>query len=66
MAANTLTAGQSVAPASERPRRSRRIALDLVGFADALAVAAGGLVPAFIYAKIAGLPINWAAQFQAG
>ena len=47
------------------PRRwSRRIAADIVGFVDAAAVVAGGLVPAFIYATSGGMPIDWPKYLQ--
>jgi len=64
MLASSLSSSTSTA-IGERPRRSRRIAVDLVAFADLLAVAAGGFVPAAIYSHVAGLPVSWAALTQA-
>lgn len=50
---------------SKAPRKySRRIAADLVGFLDCLAVVAGGLVPAFIYALAGGLQVDWVKHLQ--
>jgi putative colanic acid biosynthesis UDP-glucose lipid carrier transferase len=46
------------------PRHSRRIAADLVGFFDVMAVVAGGIVPAFIYAKAGGLSVGWLKHLQ--
>ena len=55
----------ALATIGETQRRwSRRVAADIVGFLDALAVVAGGLVPAFIYATSGGLPINWTKYVQ--
>ncbi len=59
----------STPPAANRsvnlPRRwSRRIAADLIGFVDMIAVVAGGMVPALIYAWGGDLVVNWAKQLQ--
>ncbi len=45
-------------------RWSRRVAVDLVGAADVLAVIAGSLVPALIYANSGGVALNWAGLLQ--
>ena len=50
----------------QRATYSRRVALDLVGFADAAAVLLGGLVAAGLYSHLNGLPINWLRVLQAG
>ena len=50
--------------ALEERRWSRRIAADLVGFVDAIAVILGGLVPAIIYAIGGGLSVNWLMHLQ--
>ncbi len=43
---------------------SRRIAADVVGFLDVVAVVAGGMIPALIYAKGGGLDIDWLKHTQ--
>jgi putative colanic acid biosynthesis UDP-glucose lipid carrier transferase len=45
-------------------RWSRRIAVDLVGFLDMIAVVAGGMVPAAVYAVGGGLPVDWLKHLQ--
>lgn len=45
-------------------RWSRRIAADIVGFLDAAAVVAGGMVPAVIYAVGGDLPVDWMKHLQ--
>jgi Undecaprenyl-phosphate glucose phosphotransferase len=45
-------------------RWSRRIAVDLVGFADAAAVVAGGMIPAVVYAISGGLDVDWVKHLQ--
>ncbi len=62
--ADTLRFPVSEADPNPERRHSRRIAADLVGFLDVLAVVAGGLVPAFIYVKVGGLPFDWVKHLQ--
>lgn len=50
--------------ADRRAAWSRRIAADMVGFADILAVVAGGVVPAIIYQWGGDLPVNWPRHVQ--
>jgi len=45
-------------------RWSRRIAADLVGFLDAAAVVAGGMIPAAIYALAGLMAIDWMKHLQ--
>ncbi len=45
-------------------RWSRRIAADLIGFLDAAAVVAGGMVPAVIYKISGGLDVEWIKHLQ--
>ena len=45
---------------------SRRVALDLVGFADVAAVLFGGLLAAALYTHFGELAINWLRVLQAG
>ena len=52
-------------PATSRSRRSRRIAIVIVGLVDAWTVVLGGIVPALIYAKVAGLAVSWPQHIQA-
>ena len=49
---------------SEQRRLSRRIAVDIVGFADAAAVVAGGMIPAVIYSVGGGLDVDWLKHLQ--
>lgn len=51
--------------AIEKPRWSRRIAADMVGFCDVSAIVAGGLIPAVIYAVSGGLAVDWLKHLQA-
>ncbi|MEZ5817508.1 MAG: undecaprenyl-phosphate glucose phosphotransferase [Hyphomicrobiaceae bacterium] len=72
----TMTAADAVLDASghdarsapheslDRRRWSRRIAMDLVAFADATAVVAGGMIPALIYAYGGGLEVDWLKHLQ--
>jgi len=48
----------------KRRGRSRRVAVDLVGIADSLAVIVAGMVPATAYAAIDGSTIDWAKHLQ--
>lgn len=68
MSATPLLASPFSSPRSTavRPARrvSRRIAADLVGFAEVVAVVIGGLVPAVIYVKAGGLQIDWIKHLQ--
>ncbi len=48
----------------EQRRWSRRIAVDLVGFADAAAVVAGGMIPAIVYSIGGGLEVDWMKHLQ--
>ncbi len=57
---SVLDVARSVAPR----RWSRRIAADIVGFFDAIAVVAGGFVPAVIYATSGGMAIDWPKYLQ--
>jgi hypothetical protein len=42
-----------------QPRRlSRRVAIDIVGCLDALAVVLGATLPAYIYAAVGGIDVN--------
>jgi len=59
------TAQAAAAPVSTARRRSRRIAIDIVGMLDAWAVVVGGIMPALIYAKVAGLAVSWPQHLQA-
>lgn len=55
----------SIAAQTPTQRRwSRRIAADLVGFLDAAAVVAGGMVPALIYKISGGLDVDWLKHLQ--
>ncbi|MDX2156403.1 MAG: undecaprenyl-phosphate glucose phosphotransferase [Hyphomicrobiaceae bacterium] len=45
-------------------RRSRRIAIDIVGFLDVAAVVAGGMIPAAVYAVTGGLAVDWLKHLQ--
>ncbi len=49
-----------------RPRWSRKVAADLVGAAEAVAVVSGCLLPAFIYARAGEVAVNWTAILQVG
>lgn len=55
---------RAIAIQPEKRRWSRRIAVDLVGFADALAIVAGGMIPALIYSSGGGLAIDWMKHLQ--
>lgn len=66
-----MTAAMTVIPSTSAPatsapsrRLSRRIAADIVGFIDVLAVLAGGMVPALIYTWSGDLPLDWAKHTQ--
>ena len=49
------------------PRRwSRKVAADIIAIAECLAVVAGCLLPAFIYARAGGVPVKWLAIMQVG
>ncbi|MBS0240682.1 MAG: undecaprenyl-phosphate glucose phosphotransferase [Proteobacteria bacterium] len=55
------------APSTEAPnshRWSRRIAVDLVGLLDVLAIVSGGLVPAAIYTAVGELALDWVKELQ--
>jgi putative colanic acid biosynthesis UDP-glucose lipid carrier transferase len=43
---------------------SRRVAVDIVGFLDVLAVLCGGLLPAAIFAMIGELQLDWVRSLQ--
>ena len=66
----TAIAPPTTANASGTRRTARRtsptVASDLVAFGDILAVAAGALLPAFIYNYFGDVPANWAMTIQAG
>ena len=65
MTATTAAFPSALSDASRSSRRwSRRVAADLVGFLDAAAVIAGGLVPALIYQAGGNMPIDWARHVQ--
>ncbi|MFV0296716.1 MAG: undecaprenyl-phosphate glucose phosphotransferase [Hyphomicrobiaceae bacterium] len=51
-------------PGLNAKSKSRRIAVDLVGFADVLAIIAGGVLPAYIYDTWGNLPIDWLKHLQ--
>ncbi len=51
-----MTAG--VAEGSARQRASRRVAIDLVGVLDVVAIVVGAILPAWIYASVGGLEIE--------
>ncbi len=44
--------------------RSRRVAADVVGIVDVLAIAAGGTIPALIYQRVSGLQADWVLIVQ--
>jgi Undecaprenyl-phosphate glucose phosphotransferase len=46
------------------PQWSRRIAADVVGFLDVLAVVAGGMIPAAVYAAVGGMQLDWIRHLQ--
>lgn len=48
------------------PRWSRRVAVDVVGLLDALAITLGALLPAFIYNWAGGVTISWPTVLQLG
>lgn len=52
----SLTAG--VADKSARSRLSRRVAMDIVGVLDVVAIVVGAILPAWIYAGVGGLEIE--------
>lgn len=47
-------------------RISRKVAADLVGVADLIAVVMGFLLPAFIYSRAGGIVADWQLLLQAG
>lgn len=47
-------------------RWSRTVAIDIVGFADIAAVAAGAFLPAWIYSTFGGLALSWLQIVQSG
>ncbi|MEZ5849450.1 MAG: undecaprenyl-phosphate glucose phosphotransferase [Hyphomicrobiaceae bacterium] len=49
---------------ADEQRSSRRIAVDLVGFMDMVAVVAGGIAPALIYQFGGNLPVDWLKHLQ--
>ncbi|MGE3917766.1 MAG: hypothetical protein AB7F78_18895, partial [Hyphomicrobiaceae bacterium] len=71
-----MTTAQAAGPADAAPaigglgsdsnsrRWSRRIAADMVGFLDVAAIVAGGMIPAFIYSRTGGLPVDWMKHLQ--
>lgn len=61
-AVSQVGGGPASQATSSPPRRtswSRQVAADIVGYFDAAAVIAGGLLPAIIYAKIGGVTMAW-------
>ncbi len=44
--------------------RSRRVAIDLVAFADVACILIGGILPAWILAKTIHMPVHWLATSQ--
>jgi putative colanic acid biosynthesis UDP-glucose lipid carrier transferase len=49
-----------------KPRLSRRVAADVVGFIDCFSVVAGAVLPAAIYSSIGGVDFHWPTVIQAG
>lgn len=50
---------------NEPARISRRVAVDTVGFLDAIALIVGSILPAYIYAVAGGLEIKWVVVVKA-
>ncbi|MEZ5855628.1 MAG: undecaprenyl-phosphate glucose phosphotransferase [Hyphomicrobiaceae bacterium] len=60
-----LSAGdKSGSTDQNRKLASRRIAADMVGFMDVIAVVTGGMIPAFIYVYGGGLDLDWLKHTQ--
>jgi putative colanic acid biosynthesis UDP-glucose lipid carrier transferase len=61
------TTGVASPPAGDAPRtsRSRRVAIDVVGFLDVTSMLAGGLLPAAIYGHFGELDLRWLPLLQA-
>jgi len=64
MASTVGNLAAAAGASGDHRRWSRRVAADLVGFADALAVTLGALTPAVIYSLAGGLAINWPRYLQ--
>lgn len=63
-AATTAGVADSAAQAHATRSHSRKVAVDIVAFAEAVAVIAGAFLPVTIYANFGGLEPNWVLTLQ--
>lgn len=62
----TIASSSSNASTPPQQRTSRTVAMDIVAFGDIASVAAGALLPAFIFHHFGDTPINWGIVLQSG